>query len=106
MTRFDYIEIGPVPFGEDCAQMGEENFERLSAIECRAYMNQLLRIWPDGDFAVKRFNHDFGTYSEVVAWMHGADDIQTNIAYEAEASGPEFWDEEAKLELTERKAQQ
>lgn len=99
--RTDYIEITCSPFGEDCVQIGDNDYRRKATVELAAFKAQLERIWPDGDFQIKWFPHDFGSYGEVVAWMHGEDAVQTSIAYEAEANTPEFWDEEAKKYLSE-----
>lgn len=94
----NYIELGPVPYGENCEQVGTEGYDPQKAIrECRAYANQLKRIWPDGDFRVKAFHHDFGTYHEVCAFY--SNEHEENIAFEAEDSGPEHWDDEARTEL-------
>lgn len=95
----DFINIGPSPIDEECVQMGDADFGRRAKKECKAFANQLTRIWPDGDFRVKAFPHDFGTYYEVVAYFDTEDEHLTNIAFEAEANTPFEWDEEARKEL-------
>ena len=42
----EYLEIGPVPAGEDCAQVGSIDFRNQSKREMRAYINQLKREFP------------------------------------------------------------
>lgn len=97
----DYLEIGPSPAGENCAQLGSPDYDRKSRIECKAYMHQLERLFPDGVFTVKTFNHDYGSYREVVAYFDDSDSPMTNAAFAAEANSPEFWDEAATEELIE-----
>ena len=70
--RFDteFLDIGPTPSGEDCAQVGNKTYDyyELSKIELVAYANQLKRMFPDmpqGLRIVKKANpHEFGTYYE------------------------------------------
>jgi len=97
----DYIEIGSSPAGESCAQMGADNFERLSKIECRVFKNQLERMFPDGVFGVKSFPHDYGNYREVVAYYEDGNEKMTDAAFAAERQTPEFWDALAEEELHE-----
>jgi len=99
--RTDYIEVGCSPIDEECAQVGDNNFRYRATVELEAFKAQLERGWTDGDFQVMWFPHDFGMYGEVVAWMHGEDDVQTAIAYEAEANTPNEWDDEAIKFLTD-----
>ena len=78
----DYMEIGSSPSDEDCAQLGSDNYDVLSRIELNAYVHQLERMFPyvkNSDslkFAVKRFNHDFGTYAEVVIYFDTANQFE------------------------------
>lgn len=99
----DYLEIGPCPPGERCAQVGEPGYEWLARLECRLYAAQLTREFPAGVFAVKRFSHDFGAYYEVVAYLDT--EAATEAAYEAEGAGPEKWDAQAKDELARERLQ-
>lgn len=102
LSQRDYIEIGSSPYGESCAQVGSEHYARLSSIECQVYAAQLKRMFPDGEFGVKSFAHDFGSYKEVVAYFYpDSEDAMMEAAFEAERSGPEFWDEEAKAAILE-----
>jgi len=92
MNQGNYINIGSTPCEEDCIGIGQ-----LGAIaECHIYKRQLQRMYPEGNFAVKGFPHDFGTYYEVIALMQ--DEAQTAAAYEAEGGGNGFWDAAAKTE--------
>ena len=95
----DYMELGPTPCDEPCAQVGAYDFESKVRKECRAYKHQLERLFPECDFIVKAFSHDFGTYYEVCV-VYDTDDRQSaENALKVEINLPEKWDEEAKKEL-------
>ena len=99
----DFLTIGSSPAGEDCAQVGSENYGEQSRKECEAFKNQLIRQFgnpPEGArLAVKSFPHDFGSYKEVVVFYDDASEPAMEYAYKLEGESPEFWDEEAKKEL-------
>ena len=101
----DYMEIGASPSDEDCAQLGSDNYDKLSRIELNAYVHQLERMFPyvkNSDslkFAAKRFNHDFGTYAEVVIYFDTANDFEYNCAIDIEHNLPMNWDKEAREEI-------
>lgn len=98
-----YINIGPSPTNEECAQVGTENYSVRSRQECRAFANQLRRLFGEparGHLGVQAFLHDFGTYREVVAY-YDADDEESRVwAYKIESEAPTCWDAEAIAELT------
>ena len=96
----DYIELGPTPSGEDCAQLGKANYYEDALKECRAFRHQLVRIFGHPErFKIKAFQHDFGTYYEVVVKFDDEIEEKMNFAYDVEANVPEYWDDEAKVEL-------
>jgi len=99
----DHLYLGPVPYAENCSQLGSENFVYKSTIECEAYINQLKRMFPspqkDNYFKIKWNNHDFGMYPEVIVYYDNEDSDSADFALNAERNGPEFWDEEAKKEI-------
>lgn len=92
-------EIGPVPWGENCAQVGTDGFQQKARKECRAFMNQIERHYPipeGGRLRIKSFSHDFGVYYEVVAkgpldWICAVESDDLKVL--------ENWDEDARLEL-------
>jgi hypothetical protein len=86
----DYLNIGGTPVEETCAGPSDPARMRL---ECRVFKEQLQRLFPEGDFRVKGFPHDFGTYYEVVAYYN--DEATTKAAFDAEAHTPANWDDEA-----------
>ena len=101
----EYIEIGPVPCNEPCAQVGEENFKANARREMNAYINQLERKFPDAsangvEFVMKWYPHDFGTYGEVCIAFFLGDEYSEGLAYDIERQLPEDWDTEARKELS------
>ena len=100
----DHLEIGPSPYGENCAQVGDENFRLRASDEMNVYINQLNRMFgnliKDNRsiyFSKKWFPHDFGTYGEVV--INFDDEKDYDVIYEIERNLPEYWDDEAKKQL-------
>jgi len=106
LNSTDYVDIGSTPNGEDCAQVGSDNYNALSRIEGRAYINQLKRMFPnppDGVlFSLKDFPHDFGTYYEVVVKYLTASEEAAEFAGKVQNESPENWDEQAKAELQQQ----
>lgn len=101
----DYLNIGSTPAEEPCAQVGRDNYHRLSIIECRAFAHQCHRelVKKFGEeytvvVRIKSFPHDFGSYKEVVVeYTPGVDEEQAfYLDGDADLSN---WDEEAKQEL-------
>lgn len=100
----EYIELGPTPCEEDCAQLGTEDFRKRATKEMHAYVNQLYRQFADAyengvTFKIKWFNHDFGTYGEVCAFWDMDDRKATEYVYSVEGKLPSNWDDEAIKEL-------
>lgn len=100
----DYLTIGSTPHGEPCSAVGSPDYDRMSRIECRIYLEQLRRAFPEpelGYFKVKSFPHDFGTYREVCAVYDENDREACEWAFEVEGNSPENWDEESIQALLE-----
>jgi hypothetical protein len=96
----DYLELGPTPVEENCAQCGvQDDFTEQNKIECRAFKNQLQRLFPTADLRVKAFPHDFGTYREVCVYFDENDEKSCDVAYAIENSVTNNWDDEAIVEL-------
>lgn len=104
------LEIGSSPYGEECAQVGADDYYERAQKECRAFINQLYRMLevqgypkdklPDNfRLVVKSNSHDFGTYYEVACKFNGDDEKSWELATWLEGNGPELWDEKAKAEL-------
>ena len=47
----EYLNLGAVPYDESCAQVGMEGYRDKAIMECRAYVNQLYRQFPDAEAA-------------------------------------------------------
>lgn len=100
----EYLELGPTPTHEECAQVGTPEFDIEAPKEMKAYMNQLNRQFPEvADsatlfFSIKWFPHDFGRYGEVVI-NYKPGHIEEDIIYKVEKELPVHWDTEARKEL-------
>lgn len=100
----EYIEIGPSPYEEDCAQVGNENYRKDASKEMVAYINQLNRTFIDAEskgitFKQKWFDHDFGAYGEVCMYWNTENEEADSYVYEIEKRLPESWDKLAMEEL-------
>lgn len=100
----EYMEIGPTPYDEDCAQVGFAGYRERADKELTAYINQLNRMFYDAEekgirFKTKWFQHDFGNYGEVCIYWNTDNEVADVYAYEIERSLPSNWDEEALKEL-------
>ena len=99
----DYMNIGSSPVDEPCAQIGTDGYYELAQKECKAFVNQLLRVFgkpPQETYLkVKGFDHDFGRYYEVVVVYDDNHEEGLEYALKLEGNTPEKWDEEAKDEL-------
>lgn len=99
----EYLEIGSTPAGEACVQVGDPTYFSRYRKECQAFINQLRRqLGPEPEGAtltIKGFPHDFGTYHEVVCRYDDRYPDSVQYAYDCEAKAPEYWDEDAKIEL-------
>ena len=98
----DYIDIGPCPAGEDCAQVGASDYYDRYKKEMTAYINQIRRELgpepPGARLRIKANAHDFGTYHDVIVEFDPDDEEASNYAYKCERTN-ENWDEEARKEL-------
>jgi hypothetical protein len=107
LSRHDVLELASAPGGEDCAQVGEENYGERARLECRALRSQILRAAAAAGVRVpetlelrtKGCPHDFGTYYELVARFPEDDEAAVEAAYWMEANLPYEWDAEARAEL-------
>ena len=95
----DYLTLGPTPCDEPCEQIGVNYDHAKATREHKAYIAQLRRMFPIPEslaglvsFTVKRFPHDFGTYSEVCVVWETSSDEATEFALNVEGNIPEKWD--------------
>ena len=101
---FDYIELGPVPAGETCVEVGTDNYMANSLRECKVYQRMLERLCPipqglPVEFVVRSHPHDFGPYREVSVRFCGGNRAAVEFAYHVEANAPDQWDAIARDEL-------
>lgn len=93
----DYINIGPVPPEEECAQVGSFDYNLKARKECERYIEVIrkkLGREPEGARLVtKSFPHDFGSYMEVVCYFDDKNRQSMNYAYACESDGPSTWDD-------------
>jgi hypothetical protein len=99
----DYLEIGPVPYDEECAQVGTDGYLSRARIECAVFLHQLERAFPNPPgctyFRIKSNPHDFGSYLEVHVIFDEEDETSREYAFNVEGNTPVNWDEIAKKEL-------
>ena len=101
---FDYIELGPVPAGESCVEVGTDKYLASSLHECKVYQRMLERLCPIPQalpvaFVVRSHPHDFGPYREVSVRFLGGNQAAVDFAYHVDASAPDQWDAIARDEL-------
>lgn len=90
----DYIELGPTPSEENCAQVGDDFYEKNAREECHRYLEQLIRQWGEKNahrFGIKRFPHDFGSYFEVVVYFDSDSEDDLDFAIKVENNLPAVW---------------
>ena len=96
IARSEYIELGPVPANEECAQTGDPDFRKQAMKEGARYIELLKRLFPNEldscSFQLKSFPHDFGSYFEVVVIYDPDDEESVNFAYNVERNLPETWE--------------
>jgi len=94
----DFINIGSTPFGEDCIQVGNSDYQGAMKAECRRFLELIEKVCgppPEGaSLAVKGFSHDFGSYYEVVCYFDDENQEAAEYAYWVESNAPEFWTDE------------
>lgn len=100
----DYIDIGPSPSDEDCAQVGSDDYPERSKLECRLFHRLLWKTFgdPPGDamYGIKSFEHDFGTYREVVVYFNPEDEREVNFAFKVQDNCPAKWPEDYRVALS------
>ena len=100
----DLLNIGSAPWGEDCAQVGSEDYPQRARRECEAFRNQIYRVAgpepPGASLVIKSFPHDFGSYLEVCCRFSDEDEAATNYAFKVEGHQQLVnWDAAARREL-------
>ena len=92
----DYITLGTTPTDEQCVQVGSDNYHRRVMQECHRYIELLKKMFPNLPegcrFAVKGFDHDFGTYWEVVIFFNSDKEECVDFAINVENNLPQKWE--------------
>ena len=107
----EYIELGPVPAGEPCAQVGTDNYLARSMRECEVFRRMLERVFPIPEglpvkYVVRSHPHDFGTYREVSVCFNSVDPAACDFAWRVESSVHDGWDPVAQQELADLQRRQ
>ena len=93
----DHLTLGPTPTDERCADIGADDYFEKSKEECRRYKELLEKRFPWENqlgiayFHTKSFEHDFGTYREVVVMYDDKDPLATDFALHCEWNLPSRW---------------
>jgi hypothetical protein len=99
-----YIEIGPVPANERCAQVGSPDYTEASQRECEVFRRMLYRLFPVPEgvpvaYVGRTHPHDFGNYREVSIRYDETNGAAVDFAYQVEQSVADEWDAIAQYEL-------
>lgn len=103
------LEFGPCPASEDAVQlMRDVDNSQQMRLQCRFWLTQLERTLQQSRayrdesvrLRVKSFEHDFGTYYEVVATCHDDDENAIAAAFWLDENAPTEFDSDLKAELT------
>ena len=101
----DYITLGPTPMGEDCIQVGSEEYHNGDdKREVKRFCEMLQKRFPEWSsemvmFGKKTFPHDFGSYTEACVYYDDEKEESCEFAYFVEGNLPEMWDDETILHL-------
>lgn len=102
----EYIEIGPTPYDEKCAQVGEDYFIKRAGIEMDIFIEQLYRTFTEAEdkrvsFVKKWYSHDFGQYGEVCIKFNPDNEEASDYAYYIDRNSIANWDEESLKKIGE-----
>ncbi len=93
----DYMEIGPTPSDESCAQVGSANYAQEALEETSRYMAGLLHYFgpPPAGAAIVRQScpHDLGSYYEVCVRFNDDNPPGAQYAYMIEGHAPPTWNQ-------------
>ena len=92
----DKIEIGPVPYNEDCQQVGSADYNPIQAKEeCQRFIRNIRHVLGEepvgARLTISSNAHEFGNYYEVVCWYE--DDLEETFTYalRCESEAPATW---------------
>lgn len=89
----DYLSIGPCPCDETAKATGIDPFEEIYA-QAKQFRDTLIEYFQPKHttLAVKTFDHDFGSYAEVVVW-YDVNDLNAVTEALAMECPPPTWDD-------------
>jgi len=100
----DFMDIGPSPTDEDCAQVGDPDYREKARAECKRFIEvirQKLGPEPFGArLRVKWQSHDFGSYAEVVCEYTDTEEEAVAYAFRCEAETPTTWTDTGPVKAT------
>lgn len=92
------LPIGPAPAEEECAQVGDEDYEGRAWPQCRQFIKAIERKFgppPEGArLKVVPNRHDFGVYFEVAVEYDPEDESALQYALAVEGGAPAEWSPE------------
>lgn len=103
----DKLELGSSPSGEDCAQVGSDDYRSKASKELYQYKRMCSELINSQfsdlkiDLRVKSFPHDFGSYYELCAYFDPDIEESVDQAFWLEDNAPQNWDDEAKTKLSQ-----
>ncbi len=96
----DYLNLGPVPADEPCAQVGDPDYELKARAECQRYIELIRKkIGPEpagSKLKIRGFPHDFGRYLEVIVTYRDDDQTSFDYALRCEEEAPASWDDDGR----------
>ena len=100
----DRIELATtVPTDEDCAQVGSDNYSKMSRLEAQAFRDQIYRVFGEPpantDIRIKSCPHDFGSYLDLEIVYDDDEDDSCDWTFKVEGNLPDKWDLEALEQL-------
>lgn len=103
----DYEVLSSTPINEDCVQVSSNtNYLEPMREECSRYKQMLIDRFPIPEylapyvgFAIKRFDHDFGGYYEVVIKYNTDNEEAVDFMVFVENNLPETWDDTKVMDI-------
>jgi hypothetical protein len=93
----DFVEIGPTPWEESCAQSSELDFRAKARKETEVFKGQILRTFgqpPEGvELRIAWSPHEYAAYPELRIYFDT--EVGAEWAYGVEGKIPPRWDDES-----------
>jgi hypothetical protein len=100
---YDFVTLDQSPTEEDCAQVGQPDYNKQAKKECQVFARVLTEQFgnPPGTarLETKSFDHEFGPYYLLACCFDPEDKLGSEYARNLENNLPEFWPDWAKEEL-------